>query len=80
MKPDHRDLWLSLGQAYAGRPTVTLDEFIRDFMSGRGGGPMTRKSAQNRIYAGTFPVPVLNGHILVRDIADWLYRERTKAA
>lgn len=80
MTPDHRDLWLSLGHAYGGRPTVTLDTFVRDFMPGRGDKPMSRKAAQNRIYAGNFPVPVVNGHILVRDIADWLHRERTKAA
>lgn len=80
MKPEHRELWLELGNAYRGRPTVTVDEFVRDFMPGRAGKPMTRKAAQNRIYAGTFPVPVINGHVLVRDIADWLHRERTKAA
>lgn len=79
-KPEHRELWLALADAYKGRPTITLDEFLRDFMSGRGGQPMKRKSAQNMISAGTFPVPILNDRILVRDVADWLHRERTKVA
>jgi hypothetical protein len=77
---NERDIWLSLGQAYAGRPTITLDEFLRDFMRGRDGQPMKRKTGQNRIYSGKFPVEIVNGNILIRDIARWLYRERTKAA
>lgn len=80
MKPEERDLWLTLGQAYQARPTVTLDEFLRDFMCGRNGQPMKRKTALNQIYAKTFPVQVLNERILVRDIASWLYRHRTKVA
>ena len=80
MKTEHRELWLALADAYRGRPTITLDEFLRDFMCGRGGKPMTRKAAQNRIYAGNFPVAVLNDRVMVRDIADWLHRERTKVA
>lgn len=79
MKPEHRDLWLTLADSYR-RPTITLDEFLRDFMCGHKGKPMMRKSAQNRIYAGTFPVQVLNDRVMVRDIADWLHRERTKVA
>jgi len=75
-----RDLWLALGQAYAGRPTITLDEFLRDFMGARRGQPMKRKTALNQIYAKTFPVPVLHDRILVRDIATWMHRERTKSA
>ena len=75
-----QELWLALAQSYVGRPTITLDEFLRDFMSGRRGKPMTRKSAQNQIYAGTFPVMVMHERVLVRDIAAWMYRERTNAA
>lgn len=78
VKPEERDLWLSLGQAYAGRPTVTLDEFLRDFMCGHHGAPMKRKTALNKIYAKSFPVWVHNERILVRDIASWLYQIRTK--
>lgn len=77
VKPAERDLWLSLGQAYAGRPTVTLNEFLRDFMCGRHGQPMKRKTALNKIYANSFPVQVHNERILVRDIASWLYQIRT---
>jgi hypothetical protein len=77
---NERDIWLSLGQAYAGRPTITLDEFLRDFMCGRNGQPMKRKTAQNHIYSRTFPVLVVNERILVRDIAVWLHHERTRAA
>lgn len=80
MQRSERDIWLALGQSYGGRPTITLDEFLRDFMCGRNGHPMKRKTAQNHIYSHTFPVPVINERILVRDIAQWLYRERAKAA
>lgn len=80
MNPLEREIWLALGQAYGSRPTIRLDEFIRDFLTGRNGQPMKRKSAQNQIYAGTFPVPVLHERILIRDVARWLHLERTKAA
>lgn len=80
MNPKERDLWLELGHAYSGRPTITLDEFLRDFMCGRNGQPMKRKTALNRIYAKAFPVPVLNERILIRDIAAWQHRERNAAA
>jgi len=39
-----------------------------------------RKTALNRISAGTFPVKVLHDRILVRDVAHWLHVERTRAA
>ena len=74
MNVAERDLWLVLAQSYAGRPTITLEEFLRDFM------PMKRKTALNRISAGTFPVKVLHERILVRDVAHWLHIERTRAA
>jgi hypothetical protein len=80
VNPRERELWLDLGQAYAGRPTITLEEFLRDFMAGRNGQPMKRKTALNRIYNKTFPVPILNERILLRDIASWQHRERTAAA
>jgi hypothetical protein len=75
-----RELLLLLCQAYNGRPTITLAEFLRDFVSGQGGKPMQRKTALNRIYNGTFPVPVLHDRIWLADVAAWLYQERTKRA
>jgi hypothetical protein len=75
-----RDIWLTLGQAYGARPTITLDEFLKDFMSGQRGKPMMRKTALNQIYARRFPVPIINERILIRDVAHWLYLERAKAA
>ncbi len=41
---------------------------------------MQRKTALNRIYGGTFPVPVIEDRVWLVDIAIWLYRERTKHA
>lgn len=77
---EQRALWLELGQAYAGRPTITLNEFLRDFMAGRNGQPMKRKTALNKIYAKTFPVSVINERILIREVAAWQWRERAAAA
>ena len=80
VNPNERELWLDLGHAYPGRPTITLEEFLRDFLCGRNGLPMKRKTALNRIYAGRFPVQVINERILLRDIATWQYRIRQVAA
>ncbi len=41
---------------------------------------MQRKTALNRTYEGTFPVPVIKGRVWLVDIAIWLYRERTNHA
>lgn len=78
LNPGEQELYRSLCQGYAGRPTITLQEFLRDFMSGQRGKPMSRKTALNLIYRSTFPVPVLHDRVLIRDIAVWLYQKRTK--
>lgn len=80
MTGGERDLWLELSHAYAGRPTITLTEFLRDFHGGGHGddSPLKIKTARNRIYARTFPVPVLHDRILLRDVARWLHLSRTK--
>lgn len=78
LKPGERDLLNWLSQTYAGRPTISLDDFRHHFACGRGGKPMHRKTALNQIYRGAFPVTVTNDRILLFDIAVWLYQSRTK--
>lgn len=80
LKPGERELFYQLRDVYPGRLMLALEEFLRDFLPGRGGRPMRRKTAQNRIYNGTFPLPVVKEHIFLVDIAVWLYQQRTKHA
>ncbi|MDQ2703072.1 MAG: hypothetical protein M3Y70_09770 [Pseudomonadota bacterium] len=75
-----RELHRQLCIAYPGRVVLALNDFLRDFLPGRDGRPMQRKTALNRIYGGTFPVPVIEDRVWLVDIAIWLYRERTKHA
>jgi len=75
-----REFYNELRVTYPGRISLALHEFVRDFLPGRGGRPMQRKTAQNRVYNGTFPLPVVEGHVFLIDIAVWLYRQRTKHA
>ena len=76
MKPELHDILMSIGAAYPGRPTISLDEFVRDFMGGLNGRPMKKKTARNRIYSGRFPVRVTNERVLLLDIADWVMQVR----
>ena len=78
LNPGELELYRTLSQTYAGRPTLPLKDVLRDFFAGHNGKAMARKTALNLIYKNAFPLPVLHDRVLVRDIAVWLYQKRTK--
>lgn len=76
MKPEVREILQCIIPSYPGRPTISLEEFLRDFTVGTRGQPMKKKTARNQIYQGRFPLPVTNERILLMDLAIWLHRAR----